>query len=168
MRLGFAMLLLAGALTACDGPPAERAEQAASPRPPASVAATAGSDPPAAKPQPSPPNAATTDLAGLAGEYRVAGAGGREINLPHAITARIDENGILVDSNCVQLSWAWFFEGSRLVTEQLFSRASCGRALLQEEQAIVAAMNGATTIGRTPANGIEIAGENGPVLLFGQ
>jgi len=115
-----------------------------------------------------PPNVPITDLAALTGEYRVAGAGGQEIDLPHAITARIDDTGVLFDSDCVQLSWVWFFEGSRLVTEQLFPRASCGRQLLPEEEAIVAAMNGATSVGRTPANGIEISGRSGSVLLFAQ
>jgi hypothetical protein len=52
--------------------------------------------------------------------------------------------------------------------DQLFPRASCGRMLLPEEEAIVTAMNGAVAVERTPANGIEIRGENGSVLLFGQ
>lgn len=166
IRLALAAAAALAGLTACGGPPAEPAEQATPSRAAEPAAAPAPSPTPASAP--ARPNVAITDLAAIAGEYRVAGAGGREIDLPHAITARIDETGLLVDSGCVQLSWVWFFEGPRLVTEQLFPRASCGRALLPEEEAIVAAMNGATGVARTPANGIEIGGENGAVLLFGQ
>lgn len=163
MRPVLAMLLLA--LTACEQPATAPAEQS-TPSPVASASADATRS--ALPPYIPPPNIPMTDLAALVGEYRVAGAGGREIDLPHAITARIDDSGILFESDCVQLSWAWFFEGSRLVTEQLSPRASCGRALLPEEEAIVSAINGATAIGRTPANGIEIGGRSGAVLLFGQ
>jgi hypothetical protein len=165
--LAFAAPLLAAALAACGQRAPEQAEQAA-PSPATSTAAPAADRSPAAVPPPQPSGTPITDLVALAGEYRVAGAGGREIDLPHAITARIDDTGVLVDSGCVQLSWVWFFEDSRLVTEQLFPRASCGRMLLPEEEAIVTAMNGAVAVERTPANGIEIRGENGSVLLFGQ
>ncbi len=167
MRLALATALLVATLAACGGPPAETAEQATPAR--ASESAVGGTAVPSPAPAPSlvEPNGAIADLDALGGEYRVAGAGGREIDLPHAITARIDDTGIIVDSGCVQLSWVLFFDGPRLVTEQLFPRASCGRALLPEEEAIVAAMNGASAITRTPANGIEIGGEDG-VLLFSQ
>ena len=167
MRPVFAALLLL-VLAACEDPAAERAEQAAPSPAPAAASPTASVSQPPPQPSPRGPNVAIADLDALAGEYRVAGAGGRDIDLPHGITARVDGTGMVVDSGCVQLSWVWFFEGSRLVTEQLFPRASCGRALLPEEEAIVAAMNGATAVARTPANGIEIAGENGAVLLFSQ
>ena len=113
-------------------------------------------------------NVAITEVESLAGEYRIAGVDGRDIDLPHGITARIDDTGIIVESGCVMMSWVWFFEDGRLVTEQLFPRESCGRKLLPEEEAIAAAFNGATHVARTPANGIEFAGENGAVLLFGQ
>lgn len=165
-RLVLAAPLLAAALTACEEPAPGAAEQGA-PSPEA-ASPTSAAKPSAATPSPHARNVPITDLAALAGEYRVAGAGGRDIDLPHAITARIDDSGILFDSGCVQLSWVWSFEGARLVTEQLFPRASCGRALLPEEDAIVAAMNGASGLGRTPANGIEIGGANGAVLLFSQ
>jgi len=159
------VLSLACALTACGDAPREPAERATPAPAPASEASAAPVESPTPR---AAPNVAIADLAALAGEYRVAGAGGAGIDLPHGISARIDDTGLIVDSDCVQLSWVWFYEGDRLVTEQLFPRESCGRALLPEEEAIVAAMNGATTVGRTPANGIEIGGENGSVLLFSQ
>jgi hypothetical protein len=147
------------------------ADQAAPPAPieePRSPPAAAAETPTAAPSETPAASIAITDVEELAGEYRIAGVDGREIDLPHGITGRIDDTGIIVTSGCVKFSWVWFFEGTSLVTEQLFPRESCGRELLPEEQAIVAAFNGATHVGRTPANGVEFAGENGAVLLFGQ
>lgn len=165
------LAVVALALGACQQPappPSEEPRDTSLPAP-APTAAPASAPPAAASPETERPARETiTDLAALAGEYRVAGAGGRGIDLPHAITARIDDTGMIVTSDCLILSWVWFFEGDRLVTEQLTPRASCGRALLPAEQAIAAAVNGATGLTRTPANGIEIAGENGAVLLFSQ
>ena len=163
--VGLTLLFL---LAACGRPePEPQASERPAAEPATASSATSAPSPTAATVTPEP-NAAITQLDELVGEYRVAGAGGKDIDLPHGVTARIDENGMIVDSGCVQLSWVWFFEGNRLVTERLFPRASCGRALLPEEEAIVAAMDGATGIGRTPANGVEIGGEDGAVLLFGQ
>jgi hypothetical protein len=156
-------LLIAVALGGCQpsGPaPAER-------EPRASEAAAS----PSATPQPTPSQPASvaiTEVEELVGEYRVAGVDGRDINLPYGITARISDVAILVEADCVKLSWSYFFEGTSLVTEQLFPRDSCGRKLLPEEEAIVTAFNGATAVGRTPANGIEFAGENSWVVLFSQ
>jgi hypothetical protein len=157
-----AALLLAG----CSE--AERAEPPTPVEEPASGPATAVETPAAAPGAAPAASTAVTEVEQLVGEYRIAGVGGRDIDLAHGITARIDDTGIIVESDCVKLSWVWFFEGTRLVTEQLFPRESCGRKLLPEEEAIVAAFNGATQVGRTPANGIEFSGENGAVLLFGQ
>jgi len=67
----------------------------------------------------------------------------------------------------VNLAWNWFFENDRLTTERI-PVEGCGRALLPEEEAIGTAFDGATHVGRTPANGIEFGGENGSILLFGQ
>ena len=157
----FAALLLVGC---SEG---ERAEPPAPVEEPVSPPAV--TEPPVAAPTGAlPANAPVTDLDALVGEYRVAGVDGKDIDLPHGITARIDDTGVIVESGCVKLSWVWFFEDGRLVTEQLFARDSCGRKLLPEEEAIVAAFNGAAHVARTPANGIEFSGENGAVLLFGQ
>jgi hypothetical protein len=160
--IALAALLLAG----CS-----EAEQAAAPAPvegPAARPAAPVETAVAAPTETPPANVPVNETAELVGEYRLAGVDGRDIDLAHGVTARIDDTGIIVESGCVVMSWVWFFEDGRLVTEQLFPRESCGRKLLPEEEAIAAAFNGATHVGRTPANGIEFAGENGAVLLFGQ
>src|SRR5688500_4370756 len=155
MRSTLLIPVLTVLLGACQASAPEPTEEA-TPSSAATAPATAAPSPsPLPTPSPSTPNVAITELGTLTGEYRVAGADGRDIDLPHAITARFDDTGVIVESGCVQLSWVWFFEGARLVTEQLFPRASCGRGLISEEEAIVTAFNTATAVGRTPANGIE-------------
>lgn len=126
--------------------------------------------PPTASPSaPSRPSSVPiTEVENLIGEYRIAGVDERDIDLPHGITARISDVAIIVEADCLVLSWSYFFEGTSLVTEQLFARDSCGRKLLPEEQAIVTAFNSANDVGRTPANGIEFSGGGHSVLLFSQ
>jgi hypothetical protein len=145
------------ALAACGSEP----ELVPAERPGPTSSAAAG------PPSPALSLAAITDPAALVGEYRVAGVGGQDVDLPHGITASISDAGIHVVSNCVNLSWSWFFEDARLVTERA-PVEGCGRGLLPEEEAIVAGFDGATGVARTPANGIEFSGENGSVLLFSQ
>ena len=103
----------------------------------------------------------------LIGEYRIAGVGGRDIDLPHGITARISDTAIHVTSDCVNLAWSWSFEAGRLTTERV-PIEGCGRGLLPEEEAIAAVLDGAQAVARTSANGIEIVGYKGSVLLFSQ
>lgn len=157
--------LFAIALFGCQqaSNPAPAEQDGRSPEPVASAAA-----PQARSPSQLPTSQAVSVAENLVGEYRIAGVNGTDINLPYGITARISDVEIIVEADCLKLSWSYFFEGTNLVTEQLFPRDSCGRKLLPEEEAIVAAFNGATAVGRTSANGIEFAGENSWVLLFSQ
>lgn len=103
----------------------------------------------------------------LAGEYRVAGIDGADVNLPHGITASITDDRIDVHSDCIRFAWTYRFEEQLLVTEEA-PVASCRRALLPEEQALQAAVEAADVVRRTPANGIEFSGGGRSLLLFGQ
>jgi len=103
----------------------------------------------------------------LAGEYRIAGIDGEDVNLPHAITASITGNRIEVQSDCIRFAWSYRFEDRLLITEQA-PVASCRRALLPEERALSEAVEAADIARRTPANGIELSGSGRSVLLFGQ
>lgn len=156
--------LLAIALLGCQqaANPVPSEQDSPSPGPAASTA------PEARPPAPSPTSEAITEAENLVGEYRIAAIDGGDINLPHGVTAKITSDGIHVASDCVNLSWNYIFEGTSLVTEQLFPRDSCGRELLPEEEAIVTAFNSANDVGRTPANGIEFSGSGHSVLLFSQ
>ena len=103
----------------------------------------------------------------LAGEYRVAGIDGADINLPHAITASIDGERIHLTSDCVNLAWNYRFEGEQLVTEQV-PVESCARGLEPTEQELLAALDVADAVRRTPANAVEISGGGHAVTLFAQ
>jgi hypothetical protein len=103
----------------------------------------------------------------LAGEYRVAGVDGQDVNLPHGITASITDDRIEVQSDCIRFAWSYRFEDRLLVTEQA-PVASCRRALLPEERALSEAVEAADIVRRTPANGIELSGSGRSVTLLGQ
>lgn len=103
----------------------------------------------------------------LAGEYRVAGIDGGDVDLPHGITAAITGDRIDVQSDCIRFAWSYRFEDRLLVTEQA-PVASCRRALLPEERALSEAVEAADVVRRTPANGIELSGSGRSVTLFSQ
>ena len=103
----------------------------------------------------------------LAGEYRIAGIDGEDVNLPHAITASIAGDRIDVQSDCIRFAWSYRFEDRLLVTEPA-AVASCRRALLPLERALSEAVEAADVVRRTPTGGIELSGSGRSVMLFGQ
>lgn len=110
---------------------------------------------------------AIASAAELAGEYRVAGIDGADINLPHAITASIDGERIHVTSDCVNFAWSYRFEGEQLATERV-PVESCARGFEPIEQELLAALDVADAVRRTPANAVEISGGGHAVTLFAQ
>lgn len=117
-------------------------------------------------PTPDAPGDLNTDPAALVGEYRVAGAGGREIDLPHAITASISSDTIDIVSECVRMRWTYRLEPTLLTERQAV--ASCRRGLMPEEVAVEAALAAGGPIRRTPQNGIQIGMGQTSVTLFSQ
>jgi hypothetical protein len=135
---------------------------------------SSGADTPGARPAAPLPAAAGEGEAGaivsagaLVGEYRIAGVDGRDIDLPHGISASIDPTTIRVSADCLSFAWRYRFEGARLVTESTPVR-SCRRGLMPEEEAIRAAFDAAQAVRRLPSNGIELTGGGRSVLLFSQ
>ena len=101
----------------------------------------------------------------LAGEYRVAGVDGGDIDQPYAITASITATRIHVTADCLNFAWAYTIEGDHIAT----SRAAvegCGRGPTLAEDAVVAALDSAVGVARTPANAIELRGGGRSVTLF--
>lgn len=136
------------------------------------VAALAACAPVATDPSAPGNNPADADgvimaTAALAGEYRVAGVDGGDINLSHGISASISEQQIEVLSQCIRFKWTYALADGVLATERTPSM-SCRRALLPEEEAISRAFDDAVQVRRTPANGIEFSGEGHTVTLFSQ
>ena len=119
------------------------------------------------EPAPPPETPAISSAAELAGEYRVAGVDGSDIDLPHAVTASIDESRIHLVSDCVNLAWTYRFAGELLATEQA-PVESCARGYDATEQALLAAFDVADTVRRTPENGVQFSGGGHSVTLFSQ
>lgn len=116
---------------------------------------------------PSPASEEREVVESIEGLYRVAGVDGRDINLPHGITATIDGSQIEVHSQCVRFTWTYRFEGGRLITEPI-PQVICQRAQYAEEQAIDAALTAAERVRRTAANGLEFSGGGHSITLFSQ
>ena len=112
-----------------------------------------------------PDTAAAPAPVDLAGEYRVAGVDGADIDLPHGITASITADRIDLQSDCIRMAWSYTRDGAALSTATQ-PVPSCRRALLPPEQAISEAFTAADSVSRTPANGLEFAGGGRSVLLF--
>lgn len=103
----------------------------------------------------------------LPGDYRVAGVDGGEIDQPYAITASIGENRIDLNADCLEFAWAYTASGDGIATRRL-ATAGCERGLTATEEAVITAFDAATTVARTPANGIELRGGARTVVLFSQ
>lgn len=101
------------------------------------------------------------------GEYRVAGADGADIDLPHAITVSVTADTIAVTSQCVTPRWTYRYEDGRLRTEPIVEPI-CDRGRYPAEEALSAVFDDPREITRTSANGIRIAGGGRSVTLFSQ
>lgn len=166
MRTLPVILFAALALGACDsGTPVEGtpAEQPSATVPAAEPALGMTADEAPTTPDVSP---ATSERLPV-GEYRVAGADGADVNLPHGIGVSVGADTIAVSSQCVTPRWTYRYEGGRLLTEPIHEPI-CDRGRYPAEEALSAVFDDPQTIVRTPANGIEISGGGHTVTLFSQ
>jgi hypothetical protein len=124
----------------------------------------------ASAPAPAPASPAEANLGPsleLAGDYRIAGVDGADIDLPHGISATIGADRIDVVSQCVEMAWSYRLDGTALQTTRL-PVVSCDRARYPEEEAIEAAFTAAREVERTESNGIRFSGGGRSVILFSQ
>ena len=152
-------LLAAFLLTAC-GPDGE--EPAAEPeqRTSASPAAVAPPDTFDPAPVPTPES--------LAGEYRVAGIDGEELDAPIGIAVSISDTTIELEP-CAGYAWTYTFQSGRLQTKRIpvsAEHASC--EVVSEVARVGVALAEATSVSRTAANGLDFRGGGRSVLLFSQ
>lgn len=157
-------LVMATALAACQ--PSTQVSPDVEETPAAPVAGPAA-EPTSAVPDEGPVAGAIVSSADLVGEYRVPGVDGQDIDLPHGISATIDDTTIRVSADCVKFAWSYRFEGAHLLTEAA-PIVTCERGLLPEEEAVQAAFEAAETVRRLPSNGIEFSGGGRSVILFSQ
>lgn len=153
-----ALLVLAG----CQPP------QAADPAP--SEPAPTQAAPPVPAPAPALPAPAT-----LAGEWRVAGIDGREFNESYGLALSADQGAIWWEPRCAGVVRSYRITGGQVRFAALGSPTPaatpppvCAIGLPPRLAEVVRALDAATTIARTPANGIELRGGGHSLVLFSQ
>lgn len=126
----------------------------------------AGAPVPTPNPAPARPGVERQQLL-PAGEYRVAGADGADIDLGHGISLSVSADTIALASQCVTPRWTYRYVDGRLRTEAT-GEPICERGLHPAEEAIMAVFDDPQRITRTPTNGIELSGGGHSVTLFSQ
>ncbi|MEO6387972.1 MAG: META domain-containing protein [Croceibacterium sp.] len=122
---------------------------------------------PTASVAPAPAGDPDISAAQLVGEYRVAGVGGESIDLPHAITLSLSSDRITLVADCVNAVWGYHLERGSLATKRL-PVMSCQRGLMAQEQAVFAALDGATRIVHLPSGAYEVSGQGPSLTIFTQ
>lgn len=128
---------------------------------------------------PPPPPAASalaevpqsTPVDSLAGEYRVAGISDGSIDAPIGLSLSISDRRIVFDGPCGGAEWDYQLSGTRLRTVRIASPDDDCMASAQVQNlaiAVVAALDAATQVGRTPSNGIALSGDGQSVTLYSQ
>lgn len=152
-----ALLLLAACSPASDeGQPAQPVETVpVDPAPPKPVATPSVPAPPAVD---------------LAGEWRVAGIDGEAIDKPYGVALSADGERIWWDPPCAAQGRSYRITGNRFdALEPVVGATTACQIFVPEEVSLVwQALDAATTIERTPANGVLISGAERSVLLFSQ
>jgi hypothetical protein len=104
----------------------------------------------------------------LIGEYRVAGVGGQDINLPYGITASVTADRIHLTADCVNVEWGYTMDADGSLSTLRVPTESCARGLNEIEEALVEAFDGAERVSRTASNGYEFSGRGPTATLFTQ
>ena len=120
-----------------------------------------------ASPTPASSAAQAAQAVEIAGEYRIAGVNGRDINQPYGITASIGADRIHITADCLNFAWSYRQQGSVIATKRV-AVEGCGRGPTAAEEAIVAAFDAAASVVRTPANALEFRAPGHTVTLFSQ
>ena len=131
---------------------------------------------PAASSSPSPPRNLGEPTISLSGDWRVAGIDGAEFNEPVGIALKGDEGAIWWEPRCAGVARGYQVSGRSIRFRSLEPPRSpdsptapvCAIGLPPRLNEIFAALDAATTIERTPANGIQISGAGRSVTLFSQ
>jgi hypothetical protein len=123
-----------------------------------------------------PPSAAAVTT--LAGEWRVAAIDGKNFNEPYALALSGDAEEIWWAPRCAGLVRSYRIDGTGIrigPAKGLQPRAPgaptppvCAIGLPPRIDEVTRALDSATAIRRTPANGVEISGDGRSLLLFSQ
>ncbi|MFL6734243.1 MAG: hypothetical protein ACJ8EY_06065 [Sphingomicrobium sp.] len=155
------LLLLALSLASCQEPekPASSSSVVASPQP--SVPAKSPSA-----------NVVTS----LSGEWRVAGIDGSSLDEPYGLALRGDEESLWWEPRCARIERKYKIRGKRInfhsgdapVAVGSLTTPVCAIGLPPRLHDVLGALDAATTVERTPANGIHISGNGHSLTLFSQ
>jgi hypothetical protein len=114
----------------------------------------------------------------LAGEWRVAGIDGRELNETYGLALSANERTVFWEPRCAGMVRGYRIQGGAIAfgpNPDLPPRrpgdppqAVCAIGLPPRLREVFEALDSATTIERTAANGVLIAGRGRSVLLFSQ
>ena len=104
----------------------------------------------------------------LAGEYRVAGVAGQDLNLPYGITASVTADTIHLTADCVNVEWGYTLDADGSLSTLRVPTEGCARGLNEVEEALVEAFDGAERVSRTASNGYEFSGRGPTATLFTQ
>jgi hypothetical protein len=132
---------------------------------------------PAAQPSPAGESASTlAPVATLAGEWRVAGIDGAEFNEPYGLALSANEQELWWEPRCARIVRSYRIAGTAIKFGPPLDAPPpgampppvCAIAPPPRIAEVTRALDAATTVGRTAANGVEISGGGHSVLLFSQ
>ena len=114
----------------------------------------------------------------IVGEYRVAGIDGEAFDSDTGIAVSISDQTISYPPACLGYSWDYRYEGGSLSMERTAgmgpeargdgSNVSCTVAVGPEYARLAQAVAAATTVDRTPENGLRFSGGGRSFTLFSQ
>ena len=142
------------------------------------LAACTQSAPPPPAPRTVPLEEAARSVSTLAGEWRVAAIDGKDFNEPYGLGLSGDAREIWWAPRCAGLIRSYRISGTSLnIGPALGTRPRapgeptppvCAIGLPPRIDEVTRALDSATTIRRTPGNGVEISGAGRSLLLFSQ
>ena len=111
----------------------------------------------------------------LRGEWRLAGIDGKPFDAPYGIAIHVGEDRIDFD-NCQQVAWRYGYEAPDIRIERTLAitvdtnpkPAPCAVAFAPGIAAMVAAIDAARQVERTPENGVRLSGGGHSLTLFRQ
>ena len=140
--------------------------------------AACSAEPPAPPQPPAPSPPSVPAVPSLAGEWRIAAIDGRDFNEPYGLALSADAKEVWWAPRCAGLVRSYRIDGTVFRTgpaKGVRPRAPgeptppvCAIGLPPRIDEVTRTLDSATTIRRTPSNGVEISGGGHSLLLFSQ